>query len=125
MVRELTIAGEWRSVKGCVPLVGVSLFSSRVGLLGDSLESQATRCRSGLSSSDVITITQIPPGVKWTVGQSGTVLPRSLGMTGVTDSYQREAVQMCEMWICVLPHSCSLVRVRAHLRVTCVQRTCG
>jgi len=42
---------------------------------------QDTRCRSGLSSSDVITIAHRWSGVKWTVERSGTVLPKSLGMT--------------------------------------------
>jgi len=31
-VRELTVPGEWQVVKGCVPLVGVSLFSSALAV---------------------------------------------------------------------------------------------
>jgi len=42
---------------------------------------QAARWRSGLSSSDVITIAHRWSGVKWTVERSGTVLPKTLGMT--------------------------------------------
>ena len=41
---------------------------------------QAARWRSGLSSSDVITIAHRWSGVKWTVERSGTVLPKTLGM---------------------------------------------
>jgi len=31
-VRELTVPGEWQVVKGCMPLVGVSLFSSALAV---------------------------------------------------------------------------------------------
>ena len=76
----LTVAGGALLVKGCVPLGWVSCSAPVLpGLLG-------TCCRAVCpvafrSSQHVHIMAQLNPFVKWTVERSGTMLPKSLGMT--------------------------------------------